>query len=78
MNGTELARTLRRWRGGLRQKEAAAILDLPLPTYRKYECGKRTPNKLALAELERRLIDKARDGFLPGNCAVKIKFVKQI
>ncbi len=51
-----LKNKLRLWRGDLRQKEAAAILDLPLPTYRKYELGKRTPNKLALAELERRLL----------------------
>ena len=50
-----LADRLKRWRGPLRQKEAAARLDLPLPTYRKYELGKRTPNKLALAELDRRL-----------------------
>jgi transcriptional regulator with XRE-family HTH domain len=52
---TLLSKRLRLWRGKLRQKEAAAKLDLPLPTYRKYEYGKRTPNKLALAELERRL-----------------------
>jgi len=46
---------LREWRGKRRQKEAAADLDIPLPTYRKYEYGKRTPNKLALAELTRRM-----------------------
>lgn len=50
-----LSERLRLWRGRLYQKEAAAKLDLPLPTYRKYEKGKRTPNKLAMAELERRL-----------------------
>ena len=50
-----LAKRLRVWRGKRRQKEAAAVLDLPLATYRKYEYGKRTPSKLALVELERRL-----------------------
>jgi len=47
---------LKIWRGKRYQKEAASDLDLPLPTYRKYENGKRTPNKLAMAELERRLL----------------------
>lgn len=46
---------LKKWRGKLRKKEAAAILDIPFPTYRSYEYGKRTPNKLAMAELERRM-----------------------
>jgi DNA-binding XRE family transcriptional regulator len=50
-----LADELKVWRGKLYQKEAAAKLDIPLPTYRKYEKGKRTPNKLALAELKRRM-----------------------
>lgn len=50
-----LAKRLKAWRGGLRQKEAAALLDIPLPTYRKYEAGKRHPNKLALPELDRRM-----------------------
>ena len=50
-----LADKLRSWRGKLYRKEAAALLDLPLGTYRKYETGKRTPSKIALAELERRL-----------------------
>lgn len=46
---------LKKLRGKLRQKEMAEKLGLPLPTYRKYELGKRTPNKLAMAELERRM-----------------------
>jgi hypothetical protein len=46
---------LREWQGKRRQKEAAADLDIPLPTYRKFLYGKRTPNKLALAELVRRM-----------------------
>lgn len=50
-----LSRRLRVWRGKRRQKEAAADLDVSLPTYRKWEYGKRTPSKLALAELERRM-----------------------
>jgi len=50
-----LSKRLKIWRGKLRQKEAADRLDIPLPTYRKYENGHRTPNKLALAELERRM-----------------------
>lgn len=51
----QLKDRLREWRGKRRQKEAASDLDIPLPTYRKYEYGKRTPNKLALAELLRRM-----------------------
>lgn len=50
-----LAKKLKLWRGKLRQKEAAAKLDLPLTTYRSYEKGKRTPGKLAMIELVRRL-----------------------
>lgn len=46
---------LKAWRGKRRQKQAAADLDIPLATYRKYEKGKRTPNNLALAELRRRM-----------------------
>src|SRR5215813_3192643 len=50
-----LAEKLKAWRGRLSLKEAAAKLDIDYPTYRKYESGKRTPCKLALAELQRRL-----------------------
>jgi hypothetical protein len=46
---------LREWRGKRYLKEAAAILDIPLPTYRKYESGERHPNNLAEAELKRRM-----------------------
>jgi hypothetical protein len=46
---------LREWQGKRRQKEAASDLDIPLPTYRKFLYGKRTPTKLALAELLRRM-----------------------
>ena len=51
---------LREWRGKRRQKEAAADLDIPLPTYRKYEYGHRNPNKLAMAELKRRMEAKSK------------------
>ena len=51
----QLKDQLREWQGKRRQKEAAADLDIPLPTYRKFLYGKRTPTKLALAELLRRL-----------------------
>lgn len=53
---TLLANKLRVWRGKRYRKEAASDLGIPLATYRKYEEGKRTPNKLAMAELERRLL----------------------
>ena len=46
---------LKRWRGRRYQKEAASDLDAPLPTYRKWESGKSTPNKWAMADLLRRM-----------------------
>jgi transcriptional regulator with XRE-family HTH domain len=46
---------LKAWRGKRYQKEAANDLGIPLPTYRKYENGKRTPVKLSMCELERRM-----------------------
>jgi DNA-binding transcriptional regulator YiaG len=53
---TELfSERLKKWRGKLYQKEAAAKLDVPLPTFRKWESGKRTPGKLTLAEVIRRM-----------------------
>ena len=54
-----LPEKLKLWRGKTPWKAAAAILDIPFGTYRKYESGKRTPNKLALAELERRMAEKS-------------------
>jgi transcriptional regulator with XRE-family HTH domain len=47
---------LRKWRGKRRQKEAAADLDVTLAAYRKWEYGKRTPKKITLAEIDRRMI----------------------
>lgn len=52
---------LKEWRGRYSLKEAAAVLDIDYPTYRKYETGKRTPSKLALAEIERRLQERKMD-----------------
>lgn len=52
---------LKEWRGKLSQKEAAAKLDVDYPTYRKYACGKRTPCKLAQAELIRRMKEISND-----------------
>jgi hypothetical protein len=46
---------LRKWRGKRVRKRGAAVLGLPLATYSKYEYGKRTPNKLAMVELLRRM-----------------------
>jgi hypothetical protein len=48
---------LKKWRGQRSLKEAAAAIDVDYPSYRKYETGKRTPCKLALAEIERRMND---------------------
>lgn len=52
-----LADRLRRFQGRLTIKEAAAKLDLPYGTFRKYSNGHRTPNKMAMAELLRRLAE---------------------
>jgi hypothetical protein len=52
-----LAKRLKAWRGTRNARAAAAALGIPLETYRKYEWGKRTPNALALAELERRMAE---------------------
>ena len=50
-----LKKELQIWQGNRNAKTAASDLDLPLATFRKYRNGKRTPNKLALAELKRRM-----------------------
>jgi hypothetical protein len=46
------AKRLRIWRGPAAQKEAAAELRVPVSTLRKWEYGKQTPNKLAMAYLD--------------------------
>jgi DNA-binding transcriptional regulator YiaG len=51
---------LKKWRGDRRQKNAADDLRVSLATYRKWENGKRTPNALAMAELDRRIISNAK------------------
>jgi hypothetical protein len=50
-----LSKELKIWQGKRNAKAAAADLDIPLPTFRKYLNGKRTPCNLALAELKRRM-----------------------
>lgn len=46
---------IKKWQGKRSLKECAAVLDIDYPSMRKYATGKRTPRKLALAELERRM-----------------------
>jgi hypothetical protein len=46
---------LKLWRGSRSLKEAAAVLDIDYPSYRKWETGKRTPVKLSQLEIERRM-----------------------
>ena len=48
---------IRAWRKsrGLVQKQAADVLDVSVRTYQGWEYGKTSPNKLALAELLRRM-----------------------
>lgn len=46
----------------LYQKQMADALDVPLNSYRNWEYGKKTPRKMALDELERRL-DVFENGF---------------
>jgi len=53
----DFAWRLQRWRMHFRllQKEAAAIFEVPTGTYRTWEKGSRTPKKLTMMEIERRL-----------------------
>ena len=46
---------VRKWRGTLTQKEAAAILDISASTWRSWEYGKRTPKSASAQEFERRM-----------------------
>lgn len=46
---------LKKWRGKKYQKEAADLLGVPLPTYRKWECGKRTPNKFVRSVIDSKI-----------------------
>lgn len=50
---------LRAWRYSFTpwkyQKEAAEILSVSTATIKKWEAGKRTPTKLAMGEIERRM-----------------------
>jgi hypothetical protein len=50
------AQELRTWRGKLLQKEAAAILGVPLDTYRAWEHGQHEPREvLTRSEIVRRM-----------------------
>lgn len=53
----EFADTLKRWRKAKRllQKEAAAIFETSAGVYRSWEKGSRTPKRLTLREIERRM-----------------------
>jgi DNA-binding transcriptional regulator YiaG len=52
------SKRIEKWRKdrGLLQKEAAAKLDVSYGAWRSWERGKKQPQKLALAELERRMV----------------------
>jgi len=54
---TKFAKTVHKWRlsKGLLQKQAAAIFEVPVGTYRTWEKGSRTPKHLAMAEIIRRM-----------------------
>lgn len=43
------------------QKEAADVFGVPTGTYRTWEKGSRTPKKLSLAEIERRMEAKRNE-----------------
>lgn len=47
---------LKAWRGKRLQKEACEDLGVSLPTYRKWEYGKRTPDKVKMMEIDRRML----------------------
>ncbi len=49
------AKRVIRWQGARTAHESAALLGIPYTTYRKYRIGKRTPNAMAMMELERRM-----------------------
>lgn len=53
------AQRLRKWRKfkGLVQKQAAEVLKVNLRTYQNWEEGRWEPQELALAELERRMME---------------------
>lgn len=53
-----LAEKIKNWRGKRNLKEAAAELGIDYPSFRKYAAGKRTPGKLALMEIGRRMEEK--------------------
>lgn len=54
------SKRLKAWRKeiGFFQKEAAEHFEVTLNGYQKWESGKRTPNNLAMCEVERRMKEK--------------------
>lgn len=54
---------LKTWRKSseMRQKEACVVFDVPCGTYRSWENGKRTPNKLAMESIEQRIFGMVPD-----------------
>lgn len=48
---------MKAWRAGrgILQKEAAAHFGVTLSAYQKWETGTNTPNKLAMAQIQRRM-----------------------
>lgn len=52
---TDFSRRIKKWRGAMLHKEAADKLGVPIWTYRSWEYARRTPSKLALLEIERRM-----------------------
>jgi DNA-binding transcriptional regulator YiaG len=54
---SEFSEKVKQWRKRLklRQKEAAAVFGVPTGTYRTWEKGSKTPNRLSLCEIDRRM-----------------------
>lgn len=50
------SKRLKLWRGNRLQKEAAEDLQVTLSAYRKWEYGKRTPDKVKMMEIDRRML----------------------
>lgn len=61
MSELTFAKQIKLWRGKLSLKEAAAILEIDYPSFRKYACGKRTPSKLAAETIAARMDKHERE-----------------
>jgi len=55
MNTIPFGEKLKRWRGNLPRKQAAAFLGVPVPTYDAWERGTRTPHNCCVCCLEERM-----------------------